>query len=332
MCDPLSIDRWEDLLSEVDRLRGIMDRLRGPDGCPWDREQTLETLSTYLLEETHEVLDAIASGSPAAICEELGDVLLQIVFQARVAQDLGQFDLDDVARGIAEKLVRRHPHVFGTDRMSNSEQVLKQWEQIKAQERAQKKSGTLLSGVPASLPALLKALRVSTKAARVGFDWPDRDGLLAKVDEELGELRSAIDLGDRAGVVEELGDLLFTLANVARYLDVDPESALQAANRKFEDRFGRVEKKLGAEGLTLSPRNRDRMEELWREVKREIRTASTARTGPSGGTSGSAPPPDPPGTGARSRRGARKAGRRGSPPASRGRSARRREARARSRR
>ena len=322
----------EDVLSEVDRLRGIMDRLRGPDGCPWDREQTLETLGTYLLEETHEVLDAIASGSPAAICEELGDVLLQIVFQARVAQDLGQFDLEDVARGIAEKLVRRHPHVFGTDRMSSSKQVLKQWEEIKAQERARKKAGSLLSGVPATLPALLKALRISTKAARVGFDWPNRDGLLAKVDEEMGELRSAMALDDRAAAAEELGDLLFTLANVARHLDVDPESALQAANRKFEDRFGRIERKLGAEGLTLSPRNRDRMEALWDEVKRELRTASTARTGPSGGTSGSAPPPDRPGTGARSRPGARRAGRRGSPPASRGRSARRRAVRARSRR
>lgn len=316
----------------MDRLRGIMDRLRGPDGCPWDREQTLETLSTYLLEETHEVLDAVASGSAAAICEELGDVLLQIVFQARVAQDQGQFDLDDVARGIAEKLIRRHPHVFGTDRLSTSAQVLTQWEEIKAQERARKRSGSLLSGVPAALPALLKALRISTKVARVGFDWPDQTGLLAKVDEELGELRAAMEVDDRAAAAEELGDLLFTLANVARYLDIDPESALQAANRKFEDRFGRIERKLGAEGLELSPRNRDRMEELWHEVKRELRTASIARTGPSGGTSGSAPPPDRPRAGVRSRPSARRAGRRGSPPVSRGRSARRRAARGRSRR
>jgi MazG family protein len=282
-------------MSEMDRLRAIMDRLRSPDGCPWDREQTLETLATFLLEETYEVLEAIASGDPEALREELGDLLFQIVFQARLAQERGQFDIETVMRGIGDKIVRRHPHVFGDGRLQTADQVLAQWEQIKMRERRARPDGSLFAGVPPVLPALLKALRISSKASRVGFDWPDLDGLMAKVDEEIGELRRALRSGRRQRVREELGDLLFTLANVARRAGLDPEEALQSANRKFVERFRHLERRLGQEGLSPGEDQRDRMDALWKEAKRltrrRARRTSPARTAPSGGTSGSAPRP-----------------------------------------
>jgi len=276
-------------MSEMDRLKEIMDRLRGPEGCPWDREQTLEMLGTYLLEETYEVLAAIEEGSPAEHCEELGDLLFQIVFQARIAQERGDFDLERVMKGIGDKIVRRHPHVFGDARLQTSGQVLTQWERIKVDERRHKNGSALFAGVPPTLPALLKALRISTKAARVGFDWPDRDSLLDKVQEELDELRMARHGEDKDAVEEEIGDLLFTLANVARQADIDPERALQRANRKFLDRFRYVEERLKGEGLDPAPEQRDRMEALWREAKARLRKTSPARTSPSAGTSGSGP-------------------------------------------
>jgi len=210
------------MMSEMDRLRAIMARLRSPDGCPWDREQTLESLATFVLEETHEVLEAITSGSAADLREELGDLLFQIVFQARVAEERGDFDLEDVMRSIGDKIVRRHPHVFGEGRLSTSEQVLKQWERIKVEERKGARDGSIFAGVPTALPALLKALRVSTKAGRVGFDWAAREELMRKVDEELAELRAAFFSGRPAEVEEELGDLLFTLANVFDHLVAGP--------------------------------------------------------------------------------------------------------------
>ena len=277
-------------MSEMNRLREIMDRLRGPDGCPWDREQTLATLRTYVIEEAYEVLEAIQGGSPEALHEELGDLLFQIVFQARIAQERGEFDIESIMRGIGDKIVRRHPHVFGPKHLDTSEQVLRQWEEIKVEERRGKADGSLFAGVPKSLPALLKSLRVSTKAARVGFDWQDRESLWSKVEEEMGELREAIHRGAREEVAEELGDLLFTLANVARQEDLDPEQVLQDANRKFVERFRRLEERLAAEGLRPATENRARMEALWNEVKEALRRTSPDRTGPSGGTSGSAPP------------------------------------------
>jgi len=281
-------------MSEMDRLRGIMRRLRGPDGCPWDHEQTMESLRTYLVEETYEVLEAIVSGSVEAHREELGDLLLQIVFQAQIAEERGDFDLESVSKGIADKIVRRHPHVFGDDRLETADQVLTQWEQIKAQERSKRRSGSMFSGVPASLPALLKALRLSSKACRVGFDWPDRDQLLNKVDEELAELREALAGGDQNGIEEEIGDLLFTLVNVARVEEIDPEEALQQANRKFMRRFQYLENRLKEEGLQPSPEHRPRMEALWAEAKAALRRTSPDRTSPSGGTSDTSPRPDRP--------------------------------------
>jgi MazG family protein len=278
-------------MSEMDRLRAIMDRLRGPDGCPWDREQTIETLATYLVEETYEVLEAIASGSVEALREELGDLLFQVVFQARLGQEQGGFDIESIMKEIGDKIVRRHPHVFGDGRLQTSTQVLAQWEQIKMEERRARRDGSLFSGVPARLPALLKALRISSKASRVGFDWPDLDGLLAKVEEEIAEMRQALRSGERAGVKEELGDLLFTLANVARHAGIDPEESLQSANRKFMERFRYVERRLREDGLAPGQEQRRRMDVLWEEAKRLERSrakrTSPARTSPSAGTSGS---------------------------------------------
>jgi tetrapyrrole methylase family protein / MazG family protein len=273
----------------MDRLKSIMARLRGPAGCPWDREQTYETLATYLLEETYEVLEAMRSGTPSAHREELGDLLLQIVFQCRVAEERGEFDIEAVMRSVAEKIIRRHPHVFGDATLTTSDQVLAQWEQIKVEERRHRPDGSMFGSVPPTLPALLKALRISSKAARVGFDWPSMRGLLEKVDEETEELRRALRSNNRADIQEELGDLLFTLSNVARCCDIDPELALQDANRKFVDRFRYIEEKLSAAGLKTEPKNRERMERLWEESKRTLRSTSPGRRSPSAGTSGSGP-------------------------------------------
>jgi nucleoside triphosphate diphosphatase len=273
-------------VSGMDRLRQIMARLRGPEGCPWDREQTLESLGTFVIEEAYEVLEAIATGAPGPLKEELGDLLFQIVFQARVSEENGDFDLEDVMEAIGEKIVRRHPHVFASGRLETSDQVLAQWERIKQEERRGAAEASILSGVPGALPALLKALRISTKAGRVGFDWDRKEDLLAKVDEEVSELRNALRAGDRAGIEEELGDLLFTIANVARQAGLDPEAALQAANRKFASRFLHVERRLKEEGRALGPESRQRMEELWREAKEKTRRTSPGRNAPSGGTSG----------------------------------------------
>ncbi|HYS78238.1 MAG TPA: nucleoside triphosphate pyrophosphohydrolase [Candidatus Dormibacteraeota bacterium] len=281
--------RLEAPVSEMDRLKRIMDRLRGPDGCPWDREQTYETLATFLLEETYETLEAMTSGVPSAHREELGDLLFQIVFQARIAKERGEFDLEDVMREVGDKIVRRHPHVFGDGALSTSDQVLAQWEQIKNEERRGRTGGSMFDSVPEQLPALLKALRISSKAARVGFDWPDLDGVMRKVDEETTELRRALRARRRAAIREEIGDLLFTIANVARRAGVDPELALQAANRKFIDRFRHVETRLVREGLRAAPEHRNRMETLWEESKNRVRRTSPARKPPSAGTSGNAP-------------------------------------------
>jgi MazG family protein len=273
----------------MDRLRLIMARLRSPGGCPWDREQTLETLETFLLEECYETLEAMSSGDPRALEEELGDLLFQIVFQSRIAEERGDFDLESVIRGIGDKIVRRHPHVFAEGRLETAGEVLKQWEEIKSEERRRKGQGGMFDSVPKTLPALLKALRISAKAARVGFEWPDTDALWAKVREEMNELDLARRSGDRAAIAEELGDLLFTLANVARREDLDPEGILQEANRKFLERFAYVERRLGEEGLRPAEEHRARMEQLWEEAKRALRRTSPGRTSPSGGTSGSAP-------------------------------------------
>jgi len=220
------------------RLVEIMQRLLAPDGCPWDREQDPLTLRRYVLEEACEVIDAIDSGDRAALREELGDLLLQVVFLGELMRKEGAFGPDDIVKAIADKLVRRHPHVFADVEVKGSGDVLKNWERIKA---AEKKDRGLLDSVPRSLPALTRAQRIGEKVERVGFDWPDARGSRAKVDEEIGELDRAIDAGDKARTEAELGDVLFALVNLARHVDVDAEAALRTTMQKFERRFAHVE-------------------------------------------------------------------------------------------
>lgn len=251
-----------------------MARLRGPEGCPWDREQTLETLKSYLLEETYEVLDAIDRGESEHLKEELGDLLLEVVFLAQICTERGEFDIDAVARGIHDKLLRRHPHVFGDESAEDAQEAIGRWERIKNEERRAAGSRSVLSGVPGTLPALLRAFRISEKAAMAGFDWESAGEVVAKVEEELGELKEALASGGADGVREEIGDLLFAVANVARHSGLDPETALQAANRKFTERFQRVEEALDRKGLRPSRELREEMERLWEAAKSQS-TGST---------------------------------------------------------
>jgi len=250
-----------------------MAHLRSPDGCPWDREQTLQTLRTYLLEETYETLDAIDREDPAALKEELGDLLLEVVFLCQVCAEKKLFTIEEVAEGIHDKLVRRHPHVFGGKKADGAREALGRWEEIKNKERAAGGDSSVLAGVPEILPALLRAYRISSKAAMVGFDWDDVGQILEKVEEEIAELREAVSNRDPVGTSEELGDLLFAAANVGRLAAIDPETALQAANAKFTRRFRFVEAGLRRRGLAASSENRAEMEKLWEEAKAQSRGA-----------------------------------------------------------
>jgi tetrapyrrole methylase family protein/MazG family protein len=265
-------------LSEpFDRLVGLMARLRAPGGCPWDRAQSREDLKPYLVEETYEVLDAIERKDPEMLREELGDLLLQVVFHAQIAQEEGTFTVDDVCRGIAEKLERRHPHVFGEAKADTPDEVLQNWEAIKKGEKSHEAS--VLEGVPASLPALLKAYRLQQKAARVGFDWEERRQVEEKVREEWAELSEAVASGDRAHIREEMGDFLFALVNLARFLDLDPEDALQAANAKFSRRFREVEDEARGSGRDIHGMTLAEMDALWEGVKKRERGAGERGAG-----------------------------------------------------
>jgi tetrapyrrole methylase family protein/MazG family protein/ATP diphosphatase len=228
----------------LSRLVGLMRRLLGPGGCPWDREQTFDTLRKYVLEEACEVIDAIESKDLGHLREELGDLLLQIVFQSELARDQAEFGIDDVIAGIIDKLVHRHPHVFAGGTADNATEVLQNWERIKAEE---KKGRRVLEGVPRSLPALTRAQRIGEKVSRVGFDWSDRAGSRAKVAEEVGELDEAIAGGDKDAIEAELGDVLFALVNLSRHLDIDAEGALRRTVDKFTRRFAHVEDRVRSE-------------------------------------------------------------------------------------
>ncbi len=257
-----------------ERLVGLMRRLRAEDGCAWDREQTLESLRPFVIEETYEVVDAIDRGDPAALRDELGDFLLEAVFLAQIGAERGDFDIGDSLRAICGKLVRRHPHVFGEragdGRSPDAGEVKRQWEKIKAEEqRTAGRAPSLLGSIPDSLPALLRAYRLGRRAATVGFDWSDAAGVEAKVTEELAELAEARAGGSAADVEEELGDLLFAVANLARHLDVDPESALRAANRKFSERFAALEARLRGRGVEPRDATLEEMEAEWRRIKRD---------------------------------------------------------------
>jgi tetrapyrrole methylase family protein/MazG family protein/ATP diphosphatase len=253
--------------STLPRLVDIMQRLLGPGGCPWDREQTLESLRNYVIEEAHEVVDAIDGGSPEELREELGDLLLQIVFQSELARNQGWFGPDDVIASICDKLVRRHPHVFGDTRVSGADEVMQNWEAIKATEKAGR---GVLDGVPRALPALFRAARVGEKAARVGFDWPDGEGARAKVDEELRELDRAVTSGDRDEMEHELGDLLFAVVNYARKLDLDAEAALRGTLGRFTERVQDVEAQVAEQGAELEALSAEELDVLWNRAKARL--------------------------------------------------------------
>lgn len=255
---------------QIQRLLDIVARLRGKGGCPWDRKQTLRTLKPQLLEECYELMDAVDSGDRAHHREELGDLLLHVVMQAQIRREQGAFCFDDVARGIADKLVRRHPHVFGGIKVRGARQVLKNWEAIKAAEKTAA-DRSVLAGIPRGLPALLRAHRIQSRVARVGFDWEKTEDVIRKVREELGELSRAIAGGTRGAVQEELGDLLFALVNLGRFLGLDAEEALQHANAKFSERFRDVERRFRARGRELKDCTLAEMDAEWERVKKAAR-------------------------------------------------------------
>jgi MazG family protein len=258
-----------------DELVQLMTRLRGPNGCPWDRKQTLPDLKPFVIEEAYEVVDAIDQNDRAALLEEIGDLLLEAVFVAEVTREEGTFDIYDSITAIHDKLVRRHPHVFGEVEATDAEQVLVNWEKLKQTERkAENKS--LLSGVPRSLPALLKASRLTEKASRVGFDWRRTDDVFEKLDEEIQELREAVASGDVTKMHDELGDVLFTIANVARKVSVNAEEALQSTNRKFTSRFEWMEARVREQQKDLDQLTLEEMDELWDAAKHAERAVDVA--------------------------------------------------------
>jgi len=249
-------------------LVALMHRLRAPGGCPWDREQTIATLKPFVIEEAYEVVDAIDQNNLDALREELGDFLLQAVFLSEVASESGAFDIYDTITAIHDKLVRRHPHVFGDVKADTADAVLGNWEKLKGRER--KEGGDdkgVLSGVPKSLPALLKASRLTEKASRVGFDWRRTEDIFEKLTEEHKELAQAVAAGDEEEIEKEVGDLLFTVVNVARRLKVNPEEALQRTNRKFQNRFEYIERSIAAAGAELSDQSLEVLDALWNEAK-----------------------------------------------------------------
>lgn len=251
----------------------VMQRLLAPGGCPWDREQTLGSLRPFVIEEAHEVVDAIDRGSPEMLREELGDLLLQIVFQSELARAAGWFGPDDVVAAIVDKMVRRHPHVFGTDRLETADEVLRAWELRKAKEREAKdgaKAKGALDGVPKAMPALLRAVRVGEKAARIGYDWTSAEGAREKVGEELAELDAAAASGDPTRMQEELGDVLFALASWARHRGLDPEAGLRGSLDRFSQRFGEVERLARERGIALEQESPEVLDGLWHEAKGRV--------------------------------------------------------------
>jgi tetrapyrrole methylase family protein / MazG family protein len=263
-----------------EKLVALQARLRAPNGCPWDREQTHSSLRTYLIEEAYEVLDALESGDDAKFAEEMGDLLLQIVFHSQIASEEARFTIADVIREIHEKMVRRHPHVFGEKRAKDAAEVLKNWEKIKSEERSVKRAKvldnakqkenpeSLLAGVPRGLPAALEGFQLTRRAARIGFDWDDAEGIFEKIREEGAELRHALETKDQPRIEEEIGDLLFAAVNLARFVQVDPEIALKKANAKFATRFRAMERLARDNGRELAEIPRPEMEALWETAKR----------------------------------------------------------------
>jgi MazG family protein len=273
-------------MASFNDLLDLMARLRAPDGCPWDREQTYETLAPMAIEEAYEVLEAVAAGRPAKLRDELGDLLFQVVFYAQVAREAGDFTIDDVTTAIHDKMVRRHPHVFGDAQADDSAAVLRNWEAIKAAEKEaageDAKESSLLDGVSAKAPALMEAHQLGVKAARVGFDWRHMDEIFDKLHEEVEELRQALrekqaDETAQAHVREELGDLLLVITNLARHLQVEPETALKAANRKFRFRFRHIEQTLARQERGFDDATSEELEEIWQSAKTVISHEQTQK-------------------------------------------------------
>jgi MazG family protein len=260
--------------SPIDRLLTIMAALRTPEtGCPWDLEQSFATIAPYTIEEAYEVADAIAQGNLVSLKEELGDLLFQVVFHARMAEEQGAFDFNEVVQGLSDKMEARHPHVFGTHAIETAEQQTQNWEVMKAKERAAKlaEDPSLLADIPLALPALMRAEKLTKRAARVGFDWPSLNEVFEKLTEEIGETQEAIAEGDPAHIEEEIGDVLFVLANLARKAKVDPEVALRSANAKFERRFRWIEEALKRDGKSPETSSLEEMDGLWNRAKRHER-------------------------------------------------------------
>ncbi len=253
------------------KLKGLIElieTLRGENGCPWDKTQTARTMAIYLLEEVYELADAIETENPDEICEELGDVLFHIFFIARLFEEKGAFDIGDVAGLNKEKMVRRHPHVFGSESAENAGEVRKRWHAIKKNEKSHMRHKSVLDSVPGGLPALMRAYRISERAARTGFDWDNIEGVLQKAEEEWAEFQRALDKKDKADISIEFGDVLFTLVNVARFAAIHPETALKDSMKKFEIRFRNMEKTVAESGSTLDSASRNELDMLWEEVKR----------------------------------------------------------------
>ena len=251
------------------QLVDLMARLRGPAGCPWDREQTPESLKPFLVEECYEVIEALDEGSPDKIKEELGDLLFQIIFHARIAEEQGAFTIQDVISAIVDKMTRRHPHVFGEEKVSTSGEVLANWEEIKKQEKTHQERTSILDGVPQGMPALLRAHGIQKRAARVGFDWAHLNEALPKLDEELAEFKESLKTKDAAAIEEELGDIFFMLVNISRFLEINPEDALRKTISKFIHRFRYIEENAAESGRSLNEMTLDEMEELWQEAKKK---------------------------------------------------------------
>lgn len=262
----------DDAAEALKRLLTIMARLRAPDGCPWDREQDFRSIAPYTIEEAYEVADAIARDDMASLEDELGDLLFQVVYHAQMAQEAGAFDFAAVARAISDKMIRRHPHVFGEAAARDSTAQISAWEVQKQAERVARRETGTLAGIPTALPALTRANKLARRAARVGFDWPDPEAVLEKLAEETAELRAELPGASRERLADELGDMLFVVVNLARKLDLDPEECLRGANTKFERRFNAVEDHFAAEGKALPDVGLPEMEDAWQQVKRQERS------------------------------------------------------------
>ncbi len=247
------------------KLVEIMEKLRSEEGCPWDRVQTHDTLKRYLLEETYELIEAIEKKDYRGIKEELGDLLLQVVFHSKIAKDEGYFDINDVIDSISRKMINRHPHVFGNASFNTPEEVLTQWDERKKEEG--KLQSSILEGIPQALPALLKAYKIQSRVAKVGFDWENLEGVLSKIEEEIEELKVALKLNSKEKIEEEIGDILFSIVNLARFLKIDPETALRKTNQKFEERFKKLEELAIKQGKSLKDMSLDEMDNLWEKIK-----------------------------------------------------------------